>query len=122
MSSPITKAGFPDVLDPRMREITYQTFQEQRDMIPFFYEMVESQQDVERGSDITPMGNMQEFTLGTVPYDGPDQAYDWTASHREFVLGIQIERRVWEFDQFGVIDDFFTELARSAHKTRNERV
>lgn len=119
MASPITKAGFPDLLDPRMREITYDTFQLQKDMVGYFYEMAESTQDPERGSDITPMGDMSEFT-GTISFDGPDQAYDWLSNPREFALGMQIERRVWEYDQFGIIDKMFTRLGNSAHRTRQK--
>jgi len=119
MANPVSKAGFPDVLDPRFREITFQTFQEQKDMIPFFYDMVESNLDVERGSDITPMGDLVEFT-GTLTYDAPSQGYDWRTAHKEFALGTSVERRVWRFDQFGVIENIFTELARSAFKTRQK--
>ena len=119
MANPVAKAGFPDVLDPRFREITYSTFELQKDMVPFFYDVQPSNLEVERGSDITPMGDMVEFT-GTVSYDGPDQGYNWTATHKEFALGMQIERRLWEFDQFGAIDGFFEELGHSAHKTRQK--
>jgi hypothetical protein len=115
----VAKAGFPDVLDPRFREITYQTFDKQPDMVSFFYSMETPTQFVERGSDITPMGDLVEFT-GQISYDAPDQAYDWTATHKEFALGIQIERLIWEFDQFGVIDDMYTELALAAHRKKQK--
>jgi len=119
MASVISKAGFPDILDPRYREVTYDTFKLQKDMIPFFYNQVASTQFVERGTDITPMGDMDEFG-GTIAYDSPDQGYDWTATHKEFAKGIQVERALWEFDQFGVIDDLFGELANSAFRTRQK--
>lgn len=88
-------------------------------MIPFFYEILPSSVEVERGTDITPMGDLQEFS-GTLGYDGPDQGYDWTATHREFALGMQVERRLWEFDQFNAIDGLFQELANAAYRKRQK--
>lgn len=115
MASPVSKAGFPDTLDPRFREITFNTFQRQKDMIPFFFTRVDSTLETERMSDITPMGDAVEFG-GTLTYDGPDQGYDVSATHREFALGLQVERRVWQFDQTGVVDDMFTGLADGIYK------
>jgi phage major head subunit gpT-like protein len=119
MASVVSKAGFPDVLDPRFREVTYQTFKLQKDMIPFFYTQEASTQFVERGTDITPMGDLDEFG-GTIDYDAPTQGYDWTATHKEYAKGIQVERVLWEFDQFGVIDDMFSELSNSAFRSRQK--
>lgn len=120
MASPVTARAMPDVLDPRFREITYNTFQLQKDLVPFFYQIVQSNLETERVSDITPMGDLVEFT-GTLTYEGPDQAYDVTATHREFALGLQVERRLWQFAQFdGIVEGLFSGLADAAYRKRQK--
>lgn len=122
MAVPLTTAGFPDVLDPRFQEIRDGLEDRPEDKISEFFNVVNSTIEVERGSALTPMGNFQQFSgdggSGTIPYDGPDQGYDWNATHIEWALGIQIERRLWQFDQFNVIDGRMENLVDSAFETR----
>lgn len=119
MASPLTTAGFPDVLDPRFREITDGEYEQEEDMVPMVYSMEVPTQLTERWSSLGPMGLYSEFS-GSLSgaYDGPDQQYDVTATHREYAKGVQVERLLVEFDQFGVIETRFRLLARSARQTR----
>src|SRR5688572_32889133 len=119
MASPVTSASFGDLLDPRFKEITHNEYKEHPDMIPTLYGQDTSDRPDERYSDITPMGDVPEF-LGTLSYDGPDQGYDVTATHKEFALGVQIERKLYDDDQFGVIESIFSEKGRSAARTRQK--
>ena len=117
MANPLTTAGFPDVLDPRFREITDGEFADEQDRISEFYSMETPSQLTERWSSLSPMGLYNEFS-GAVNYDGPDQQYDVSATHREYAKGVEVERLLVEFDQFGIIDTRFKLLARSARQTR----
>jgi len=117
MANPLTTGGFPDVLDPRFREITDGEFKAEEDRISEFYTMEVPTQLTERWSSLGPMGLFPEFG-GSVTYDGPDQQYDVTATHREYALGTQVERLLVEFDQFNIIESRFRLLARSARQTR----
>lgn len=120
MASPVTSAAMADLLDPRFKEYTQTEFLAIPDKIPMLYGAETSDRADERFSDITPMGDIPEFT-GTVTYDGPDQGYDVTATHKEFVGGIQIERKLYDDDQTGsVVRNMFEELGRSAGKTRQK--
>jgi hypothetical protein len=117
MANPLTTAGFPDVLDPRFREITDGEFADEQDRISEFYSMETPSQLTERWSSLSPMGLYNEFS-GAVNYDGPDQQYDVSATHREYAKGVEVERLLVEFDQFGIIDTRFKLLARSARQSR----
>jgi len=117
MANPLTTAGFPDVLDPRFREITDGEYAQETDRIPEFYSVETPTQLTERWSSLGPMGLYTEFD-GSIDYDGPDQSYDVTATHREYAKGVQVERLLIEFDQFGIIETRFKLLARSARQSR----
>lgn len=122
MAVPLSTAAFPDVLDPRFGEIMDGLYERDDDLFPQLYTQRNSTLEVERGSALTPMGNFQQFSgsggTGSVPYDGPDQGYDWNATHIEWALGIQIQRRLWTFDQFDIIEGRMENLRDSAFETR----
>ena len=126
MAVPLSTAGFPDVLDPRFREIVDGVYDRPDDKLDMFFTKSASNIDIERGSALTPMGNFQQFSgsggSGVVPYDGPDQGFDWNATHIEWALGVQVERRLWRFDQFNIIESRFNLLADSAFETRQGHV
>lgn len=117
MASPLTSQGFPDNLDPRFFEITTGEFKEEKDIIGTFFTMKTPDQMTMRGSGLTPMGLVPEFT-GNLSYDGPDQGYAWTATVKEFALGLEIERKLVDFDQFELIEKQWKLLARSARQAR----
>ena len=117
MADPLTIAGFPDVLDPRFREISDGAYKEGEDMIPRFYTAETPTQTTERGSALTGMGLWSTFG-GTITYDGPDQGYAWSSGYQEYAKGMQIERALVEYDQFAIIDKLFRLLGVSARNTR----
>ena len=117
MSSPLTVQGFPDNLDSRFFEITAGEFKEEKDIIGQLFTTKDPDQLTMRGSGLTPLGLVPEFT-GNVTYDGPDQGYAWSATVKEFALGLEIERKLVQFDQFDLIEKQWKLLARSARQTR----
>lgn len=116
MASPLVSVAFPDVLDVRFRDIAMGTYEKGKSRIPDFFDVQTSDRPDERYSELTPMGPFQAF-VGAVPYDGATQGYDVTATHLQWALGVQIERALYDDDQFGVIDEQFSALGDSAFKT-----
>lgn len=115
----MTTGQFGDLLDIRFREVTDGRLEAQTDRIPEFYDVVGSDLEIERGSSLTDMGLFQDFTSDNqLTYDQPSQGYDWSATHNEYALGVQIQRRLWRFDQFNVIEGSWKALIDSALKTR----
>jgi hypothetical protein len=119
MGSPLTIEQFADLTDPRFREIADGIMDAGPNYIPKFYAELDSDMETERGSALTPIGLFQQFTgVGQLSYDGTDQGYDWQATHVEYALGIQIQRRLWRFDQFNAIEEEWTKLRDSAFETK----
>ena len=119
MPVPISSATMADLLDPRFRELSLGEFEAHPDMVPELYSVKDADRDTERVTGLSPMGDFSEYT-GTLAYDGQTQGYDVTETHKQFALGIQIERTFYDDSQFDVIDDLFKGLGRSAHKTRQK--
>lgn len=119
MAVPLTIEQFADLTDPRFREIVTGYEDAGPDFIEKFYTQEDATQETERGSYLTPMGNHLKFTgVGQLTYDGPDQGYDWSATNVEYALGLQIQRRLWEWDQFNVIEEQWEALRDSAFETK----
>lgn len=119
MPSPLVSASFSDVLDVRFRDIALGQYEKGKSRIPDFFDVMDSDRADERFSELTPMGKFQAFT-GAIPYDGASQGYDVTATHLSWALGVQIERALYDDDQFGVIDEQFAQLGDSAFKTHED--
>jgi phage major head subunit gpT-like protein len=119
MAVPLTSANFSDVLDPRFREVAMGTYDKGKSRIPDLFGVKDSDRVDERYSSLTPMGKFQTF-VGAISYDGAEQEYDVTATHVEKALGLEIQRKLYDDDQFGVIDEQFEGLGLSAFKTHED--
>jgi hypothetical protein len=119
MASPITIAEFSDIMDPRFRKIWQETFAKGRDFVPMLHTVSSPTQITERWSSLTGMGLFSEFA-GTLSYDGPDEGYAGSSTAKEYAKGMLIERMLWEFEQFGVVENFFNLLADSARDSYQE--
>lgn len=120
MATPTVSTAFGDLLDPRFQDIAYQTLQQLPDMIPTIFG--------DAGSN--GRNNMQFSQVGTfddwVPFEGsitPDtlyQGYDVTLTPLEFVTGFQVERKLYDDTQFGVMDERPRGLAEAYQRTRQK--
>jgi len=115
----LTLQEFGDLADQRMGEIADGVMEKGQDMISTFYTEKATNLITERGSATTPMGPFQIFTgVGKITYDGPRQGFDWNITQLEKALGIEIQRRLWRFDLFDAVADFWELLLDSAFETR----
>ncbi|KKL62109.1 hypothetical protein LCGC14_2188500, partial [marine sediment metagenome] len=57
-----------------------------------------------------------EFT-GTVVYQSASQGYDTTATHVEFASGIQVERKLFDDDQYNIMDRVSRDFAAGIKQT-----
>ena len=114
---PATTGAFADLLDPRFRRIHDNEYKQLPDMIDTFYPVETGKQLTERNSSIGTFGDMGQFT-GTVAYDDVYQGYDTTSIHLEFAQGFQVERLLFEFDQFRIMDGKPRGLAQSLWRRR----
>jgi hypothetical protein len=117
---PAISANFGDLLDPRFQRIFADEAEQLPDMLPRLFNFVK-----DNGRDSMPFSNVggfhdfSEFT-GTVDYDSPAQGYDTTLTPLQFASGFQVERALYDDDQYQIIDRMPRGLARAAQRTRQK--
>lgn len=119
MAAPLVSANFADLLDVRFRDIANGSYDKGKSRIPDLMSVDSSDRPDERYSEVTPLGKLPQFT-GTLEYMSADQGYDVTASHVEYAGGIQIQRKLFDDDQFGLIDEIFSSLGDAAFKRHED--
>lgn len=118
MPVPHISGAFGDLLDPRFQKIFNDQLDQLPDMIPTLYDMVGTNGRNEmKWSDIGTLPDWTEFT-GTVGYQSQAQGFDMTLTPVEFASGVQVERKLFDDDQFNVMDSRPKGLATSLSRTR----
>jgi hypothetical protein len=118
MPVPHQSTNFADLLDPRFEKIFFETYDDLPDMLPSLFNFApDNGRDSMMWSAVGTLGEWPQFE-GTVTYDSQSQGYDVTATHVEFASGIQVERKLFDDDQFNIMDQKPRALARSAHRSR----
>lgn len=122
MPSPAISTNFGDLLDPRFQRIWKETTDREqlKDVIPDLYgDSVNNGRNTMQFSSVGAFGDFTPFS-GTVDYDDLNQGYDVTATPLEFASGFQIERKLFDDDQFNVMDGRPSGLALAAMRTRQK--
>jgi hypothetical protein len=119
-NSPLTSGQFADLLDIRFQDIFKNTLPEPNDMLPLLYNMVgtNGRNDM-RWSNVGEMEDWGEFT-GSIDYGDFSQGYDVTLAPIEFAKGIQIERKLFDDEQYNIIDSRPEQLVE-AYKRRRQK-
>ena len=120
MPTPATSEAFGDLLDPRFQRIFNDEYKQRPDMIPQIFGMPANNGRADtRWSQVGAFADWSEFT-GSVGYDTVYQGYDTTATHVEFSSGFQVERKLFDDDQYNVMDQRPQGLARAYSRTRQK--
>lgn len=120
MAVPHASAAFGDLLDPRFQRIFHEQYDELPDMIPqiFAFPTDNGRADM-RWSQVGAYGDWTQFT-GTVGYQAASQGFDTTATHIEFATGTQVERKLFDDDQYNIMDQRPAGLATAGVRTRQK--
>jgi phage major head subunit gpT-like protein len=120
MPVPATSGAFGDLLDPRFQKIFSETYKQLPDMIGMLFTMEPTNgRNNMTWSQVGTLPDFTEFT-GTVGYQAQNQGYKTTGTPVEFSNGIQVERKLFDDDQFHIMDQKPRALAQSAFRTRQK--
>ena len=123
MPVPAVSTAFPDVLDSRFAKMYNDRYKQLPDKIDKFYDKVSGAsaptKDTYRTSQIGTFGDIPEFS-GTVTYDDVNQGYDVIITPKEYASGFQIERKLYDDDNYGIMDAKPKGLATSYQRTRQK--
>ena len=120
MATPLISTGFGDLLDPKIQKIFDGQYRELPDMVAtiFGIEKTNGRNEMQV-SGVGNLGDVPLFT-GSVQYDTIYQGYDTRITPLEFASGFQVERKLFDDDQFGQIDRLPKKLAQAFHRTRQK--
>lgn len=113
----LLSTNFADILDVRFQKIWDERFSQLPDMVSRFYDMRPGKLQTERFSTVGTMGDVPQFS-GVITYDDVFQGYDTSLTPLEFASGLQIERRLFDDEQFGIIDQKPKALAGALYRLR----
>ena len=115
---PAVSGGFGDLLDPRFQKIWSDARGTMPDMLPmlFRFESTNGRNDL-RYSDVGAFGNWDPF-VGEVSYQSNSQGYDTVITPLEFTSGFQVERKLYDDDQYNIMDQKPSGLADAWMRTR----
>jgi phage major head subunit gpT-like protein len=120
MAAPHISTSFGDLLDPRFQEIFTNAYDQLPDMIPTLFSMPGSNgRDTMRWSAVGAIADFNEFN-GTVTYGSQSQGYDTVATFKEYANGVQVERKLFDDDQYNIMDQRPAALAESASRTKQK--
>ena len=120
MATPMTSGQFGDLLDPRFQKIFHDNLKEPNDLIPMLYtnQATNGRNNI-TWSGVGQMADWDEFT-GNVTYGSQSQGYDVTLTPVEFAKGIQIDRKLFDDDQYNIMDARPKALANAGRRLRQK--
>ena len=110
---------FGKLLEPGLREIFYEVYDQQPTMIEDLFSMQNTENPYEEDVSIGTLGKFPDFE-GVVDYDRPYQGYNVIYEFPEMAKGFRIERRLWDDDRYNIINKRPAALAIEATRRREE--
>ncbi len=115
----VTSEQFGNLLDPGLRKIFMDEYDMPDTLQDQLYGVEKSSKASEYDYGIGGIGDMQEFD-GTIPYTDFEGQYKISYTHKEWVNGMKVERKLWDDDQYSIINKRPRSLALSAKRTREK--
>ena len=123
MATPSVSSNFGDLLDPRFAKIFNERFAQLPDRVGDFFNVISGSSAPTtadyRISQMGTLGDIPEFS-GSVVMDDSFQGYDVTITPKEYASGYQIERKLYDDDLYGVMDQKPKSLATAYSRTRQK--
>lgn len=120
MPIPATSDSFGDLLDPRFQRIFWDNFDSLPDMLPEIYAFPPDNGRADmRWSQVGAFDDLTEFS-GSVNYDDLAQGFDTIATHIEFASGFQVQRKLFDDDQYNIMNQRPSKLSDAAQRTRQK--
>ena len=115
----IASENFGYLLDPGLRKIFMDEYALPEGHLENLYGMEKSNKSIEYDLGVGGMGDLEEFD-GNIPYDDFKQQYRVSYTHKEWVKGIKIERKLVDDDLYSIINKRPAQLALVAKRTKEK--
>lgn len=118
---PATSSNFGDLLDPSFKKIFVDEYKAVPSMVNAIYNKQTSKKASEKFSGVGGFSDLEDFTTsGTIAYDDVYQKYDKTLTHTEYAKGFLIQKRLYDDDQYGIMNQRPRALGLAAARTKEK--
>jgi hypothetical protein len=115
---PAVRGNFAPELDPAVRTIFFDRYNEAEQVMPKVFNINSSGRDSETDSATTGFGMLQETSeLGALDYEDPLKMYNTTYRHLKYTKGFKVSDELYEDDQHNIIKKMPANLAKATVKT-----
>jgi len=115
----MNSANWKNILEPILKEVFFDTYLEIPSLVPSVYNVTGSKKAKETYLTIANGGEVPEFN-GNIVYDEMNEGYKTEIDNLEFAKGFQIQRKLYDDDQFGIMKQTSSNLATLAKYTREK--
>ena len=120
MPSPLDSMSFVRLLDKRLREVSEGKYSDLPSMIDKLFRMESSDSAWEDFYNVGSLQDVPEF-VGSLDFLGRNPGYHTRIEHKEYALGMKIERKLIDDKKYAVLDSFAGNLGESAWRTREKK-
>lgn len=115
------RPAWPDILDPNFRKIYGDELKLIRQVGPSIFHMLTSSKQNEKDSSASGLSKLvRRSESQAITYEDEVQGFDVTYTHVEDSLGTSVSNRLWEDDQFNIIQRKPKNLANAKIRTQEE--
>ncbi len=125
MPTPMISEQWPRLVLPLIRKEWYQSLMAVSSPLYNLMGVETSQSSVEYSQGVGDFGLVPEYNSSTaegaaaaIQYDSFDPLYEATFTHKEFALGVAVERKLWDDDRMGTIRRKASTLGNTFGATR----
>lgn len=120
MAVPHISTNFSELKDIRFQRIANEEYNKHPDMIPkLFNDLPHNGRDRMTFNAVSTIGDFEQFN-GSVQYKDQHMMYDTELVYLEFTNGLQIERKLFDDDQYAIWTTKPKSLGRAAYRTRQQ--
>jgi hypothetical protein len=113
-----TRGQFKDELDPSIRQIFFDRYDQEPQVMPQVFNVLSTDKDVETDSATSAFGKLvQTSELGALDYEDPLKMYKTTYTPLKYTKGFKVSQELVEDDQNNVIAAMPRALAKSVAYT-----
>ncbi len=117
MTVPMTAAQFADVVRPDLTRLFVDAFAAHPSMLGEIFSFDTSTKESEIMSGVGALPDTPQFS-GQLTYHSMSQGFDVTWNHIEYARGVQIQRRLFDDDQYRAFSQIPTAQGRAAARRR----
>jgi len=113
MAGVVSSSNFAKLLEPGLREIFFETYDEVPEQFPEIFRVLDSKKAKEEDYHVAGVGLWDEKeSMGPINYETIESGLSATYIHKEYAKGIQVERKFVDDEQYDQINKLPASIAR----------